>query len=129
MGGVIEAGEDALAELSDRYGLEMQPETVPDLVERFGLQIGEPLSGGWTPPRALAREQHGGPLAAAAPLALLQPVGGERRRHLVGLLAQQPRRDQPLRHALEQPRDVEQQRAHEVRGHGRRPRRRLAAAG
>ena len=49
MGGVIGAGEDALAELNDRYGLEMQPETVPDLVQRFGLRVGEPLSGGWTP--------------------------------------------------------------------------------
>ena len=48
MGGVIEAGEDAVAELSARYGLEMRPETVPGLIERFGLQIGEPLSGGWT---------------------------------------------------------------------------------
>jgi hypothetical protein len=27
----------------------MQPETVPGLLERFGLRIGEPLSGGWTP--------------------------------------------------------------------------------
>ena len=51
MGGVIEAGEDAVAELSARYGLEMQPDTVPGLIERFGLRIGEPLSGGWTPPR------------------------------------------------------------------------------
>ena len=42
MGGVLRAGE--------RYGLEMRPETVPGLVERFGLRIGEPLSGGWTPP-------------------------------------------------------------------------------
>ena len=49
MGGVMAGGEDALAELSDRYGLEMQPETVPDLVQRFGLRVGEPLSGGWTP--------------------------------------------------------------------------------
>ncbi len=48
MGGVMGAGEDALAELNDRYGLEMQPETVPDLVQRFGLRVGEPLSGGWT---------------------------------------------------------------------------------
>jgi hypothetical protein len=23
---------------------------VPELLERFGLQIGEQLSGGWTPP-------------------------------------------------------------------------------
>jgi hypothetical protein len=27
----------------------MRPETVPELLERFGLRIGEPLSGGWTP--------------------------------------------------------------------------------
>jgi len=49
LGGVIGAGEHALAELNERYGLEMQPETVPDLVQRFGLRVGEPLSGGWTP--------------------------------------------------------------------------------
>ena len=48
MGGVVQAGEEALAQLNERYGLEMRPETVPDLVERFGLQIGEPLAGGWT---------------------------------------------------------------------------------
>ena len=49
LGGVIEAGPDAVAELSERYGLEMQPETVPGLLERFGLQLGHPLSGGWRP--------------------------------------------------------------------------------
>jgi mannose-6-phosphate isomerase-like protein (cupin superfamily) len=49
MGGVTQAGEEALAQLNDRYGLEMQPETVPELIERFGVRIGEPLSGGWTP--------------------------------------------------------------------------------
>ena len=36
-------------ELNERYGLEMRPDTVPELLERFGLRIGEPLSGGWTP--------------------------------------------------------------------------------
>jgi mannose-6-phosphate isomerase-like protein (cupin superfamily) len=50
MGGVLEADEAALAKLNERYGLEMRPETVPGLLERFGLQMGEPLSGGWTPP-------------------------------------------------------------------------------
>jgi mannose-6-phosphate isomerase-like protein (cupin superfamily) len=50
MGGVLEAGEETLAQLNERYGLQMQPETVPELLERFGLQLGEPLSGGWTPP-------------------------------------------------------------------------------
>ena len=28
----------------------MQPDSVPELLERFGLQIDEQLSGGWTPP-------------------------------------------------------------------------------
>jgi mannose-6-phosphate isomerase-like protein (cupin superfamily) len=49
MGGALNADPAALAELNARYGMEMQPETVPDLVERFGLQIGERLSGGWRP--------------------------------------------------------------------------------
>jgi hypothetical protein len=49
MGGVLRAGEEALAELNERYGLEMRPETVPGLLERFGLRLGEPLSGGWLP--------------------------------------------------------------------------------
>jgi len=49
MGGVTEADPDAFALLRERYGLEMQPETVPELLERFGLQIGTPLQGGWRP--------------------------------------------------------------------------------
>ena len=49
LGGAIEADPEALAALNERYGLEMQPETVPDLLDRFGLRIGEPLSGGWRP--------------------------------------------------------------------------------
>jgi mannose-6-phosphate isomerase-like protein (cupin superfamily) len=49
MGGVTQADPEALARLNERYGLEMQPETVPELLGRFGLQIGEPLSGGWRP--------------------------------------------------------------------------------
>ena len=52
MGGVAQADPEALARLNDRYGFEMRPETIPELVERFGVRIGEPLSGGWTP-RAL----------------------------------------------------------------------------
>ena len=50
MGGLTQADPEALAQLSERYGLEVQPETVPGLLERFGLRMGEPLSGGWTPP-------------------------------------------------------------------------------
>jgi hypothetical protein len=46
---VTQADPEALVQLNVRYGLEMQPETVPELLERFGLRIGEPLSGGWRP--------------------------------------------------------------------------------
>ena len=49
LGGVRQAAPETLAQLSERYGLEMQPDTVPELLERFGLRLGEPLSGGWTP--------------------------------------------------------------------------------
>jgi len=49
LGGVLEASDEALAELNDRYGLLMQPESVPELLDRFGLRLGEPLAGGWTP--------------------------------------------------------------------------------
>jgi mannose-6-phosphate isomerase-like protein (cupin superfamily) len=49
MGGVVVADPEAVAQLSERYGLEMRPETVPDLLERFGLQLGDPLPGGWRP--------------------------------------------------------------------------------
>ena len=49
MGGALKADPEVLAQLNERYGFQMQPETVPELLERFGLRIGEPLTGGWTP--------------------------------------------------------------------------------
>jgi mannose-6-phosphate isomerase-like protein (cupin superfamily) len=49
MGGVTAVDPEELGRLNERYGLLMQPETVPGLLERFGLQIGEPLAGGWRP--------------------------------------------------------------------------------
>ena len=49
MGGVLAADPDDVAQLSKRYGLEMRPETVPGLLERFGLRLGSPLGGGWRP--------------------------------------------------------------------------------
>jgi mannose-6-phosphate isomerase-like protein (cupin superfamily) len=49
LGGALAADPDVLAALNERYGLLMRPETVPDLLERFGLRIGERMSGGWTP--------------------------------------------------------------------------------
>jgi mannose-6-phosphate isomerase-like protein (cupin superfamily) len=49
MGGALEADPQELARLNERYGLEMIPDSVPGLLEGFGLQIGEHLRGGWTP--------------------------------------------------------------------------------
>ena len=43
LGGALNADPQALAELNARYGLEMQPDTVPGLLERFDLRIGERL--------------------------------------------------------------------------------------
>jgi mannose-6-phosphate isomerase-like protein (cupin superfamily) len=37
MGGVANAAPETLLELNERYGLEMQPDTIPGLVERFGV--------------------------------------------------------------------------------------------
>jgi mannose-6-phosphate isomerase-like protein (cupin superfamily) len=50
MGGATRADPQDLAALSARYELEMQPDSVPELLERFGLVVGEELEGGWTPP-------------------------------------------------------------------------------
>lgn len=45
LGGVLEAGEEALGDLCSRYALEMDPESVPGLIERFGVRFpGEPLT-------------------------------------------------------------------------------------
>ena len=49
MGGAINADPDELTALGARYGHYFKLESVPDLLERFGLRIGEPLSGGWSP--------------------------------------------------------------------------------
>src|SRR4051812_46363186 len=43
LGGALNADPQDLADLNGRYGLEMQPESVPGLLERFELQIGERL--------------------------------------------------------------------------------------
>ena len=49
MGGAITADPDELTALGERYGLYFELDSVPELVERFGVRVGEPLSGGWTP--------------------------------------------------------------------------------
>jgi mannose-6-phosphate isomerase-like protein (cupin superfamily) len=43
LGGALEAEPQQLGELSARYGLEMQPDSVPELLERFNLHLGQPL--------------------------------------------------------------------------------------
>ncbi|HEY0388488.1 MAG TPA: cupin domain-containing protein [Gaiellales bacterium] len=49
MGGAINADPTELAALGARYGHYFKLESVPELVERFGLRIGEHLTGGWRP--------------------------------------------------------------------------------
>jgi mannose-6-phosphate isomerase-like protein (cupin superfamily) len=43
LGGALKADPQDLVELNARYGLEMQPDSVPGLLERFDLVIGEPI--------------------------------------------------------------------------------------
>ena len=49
MGGAIKADPDELTALGERYGHHFRLDSVPELLERFGLRIGDPLAGGWTP--------------------------------------------------------------------------------
>jgi hypothetical protein len=49
MGGAMKAEPGDLIALGDRYGMQFQMDSIPDLVARFGVQVGEPLSGGWRP--------------------------------------------------------------------------------
>jgi quercetin dioxygenase-like cupin family protein len=44
LGGVAQADPSVLGELCARYGLEMDPGSLPGLLERFDLRIGEPLA-------------------------------------------------------------------------------------
>ena len=43
LGGSRAAPPEALRALGARYALEVQPQSIPELLERFGLRIGEPL--------------------------------------------------------------------------------------
>ena len=42
MGGVAQASPEDMAALCGRYELDMQPESIPGLLERFDLRMGEP---------------------------------------------------------------------------------------
>ena len=45
LGGVAKAGPDQLGELCKRFALEMDPHSVPDLIQRFGVRFpAEPLT-------------------------------------------------------------------------------------
>jgi mannose-6-phosphate isomerase-like protein (cupin superfamily) len=48
--GSSEPDPELSAKLNEKYGLQMRPESMPELLERFGLQLGHALPGGWTPP-------------------------------------------------------------------------------
>jgi quercetin dioxygenase-like cupin family protein len=43
LGGVGNADPETLGELCARYGLEMDPDSIPGLLERFDLRMGEPV--------------------------------------------------------------------------------------
>jgi mannose-6-phosphate isomerase-like protein (cupin superfamily) len=43
LGGPMQAGPEKMGELCARYQLELKPESVPGLLERFSLRMGEPL--------------------------------------------------------------------------------------
>ena len=43
LGGIAQATPEQFLELTQRYGLEVQPDTIPELLERFELQLGEPV--------------------------------------------------------------------------------------
>jgi len=42
LGGAAQAQPEVMGELCQRYGLEMDPGSVPGLLERFDLRMGEP---------------------------------------------------------------------------------------
>ena len=43
LGGVTQASPGLLGELCARYGLDMDPDSIPGLLERFELSLGEPI--------------------------------------------------------------------------------------
>jgi mannose-6-phosphate isomerase-like protein (cupin superfamily) len=48
-GGAMRMDPKELAALGERYGQHFDLDSVPGLLERFGLRVGEPLTGGWRP--------------------------------------------------------------------------------
>ena len=50
LGPQLTADPGQVGPIHERYGLEVRPDTMPELLERFGLRLGEHLTGGWSPP-------------------------------------------------------------------------------
>ena len=48
LGGAVKADPEELSVLGARYGVQFELDSVPGLLERFGVRVGEPLAGGWT---------------------------------------------------------------------------------
>ena len=44
LGGAFKASPEDFADLSERYALDMQPESVPELIARFSLRMPEPVA-------------------------------------------------------------------------------------
>jgi mannose-6-phosphate isomerase-like protein (cupin superfamily) len=47
LGGALAADPEELASLGARYGHYFKLDSVPELLDRFGLRVGERLAGGW----------------------------------------------------------------------------------
>ena len=62
MGGALKAEPEELAALCERYGLDMEPDSVPGLLERFDLVVGEPSRARPAPrsPRTICRAVRAG---------------------------------------------------------------------
>ena len=45
LGGVAQADPQTMGALCARYELEMDPDSVPELLERFGVRLGDPVEG------------------------------------------------------------------------------------
>src|SRR5690242_20482497 len=82
LGGAISADPDKLTELAARYGHSFQLDSVPELLQRFNLRIGEPLLGGWVPQSEKLR---GTAVHHALPPRAFGSYGSDHQRHVRGL--------------------------------------------
>ena len=92
IGGAAEADPEVMRELCARYGLEMGPERVPGLVDRFGLQVprGTPYEPG-------PRSGPAGSRCRGAPATGQKMSPGLKRKVILVLQRSRPRDKVPLR--------------------------------